>query len=134
MAVQSCGQGRLTAAHGTVTTDTVACGIGSPVTVPFRMKAMAAGETHTVRITYAPGVTPSASKLRVYFDGASTATLTVTVDLQHMDQAGNPHVVGTTILDGNGKAWVGFTGSTGGAWLNQDLLNWKFTPGLPANP
>jgi hypothetical protein len=33
-----------------------------------------------------------------------------------------------SVLDADGKAWVGFTAGTGGLMENHDILSWKLTP------
>ena len=64
--------------------------------------------THTARIRYTPGT------LSVYLDNLSSPVLSVPVDLAE-------------ILDLDaGRAWVGFTATTGGGWQNHDILNWEY--------
>jgi hypothetical protein len=67
------------------------------------------GQPHTVDISYLPGT------LRVYVD--ATLVFTVNVDLQNIN--------GDDILDENGCALIGFTGATGGATADQDILSWS---------
>jgi hypothetical protein len=75
-------------------------------TPPFTIQG---GGVHTAHVTYAPGL------LSIAVDGSPTPLLEVAVDLD-------------ALLDlDNGMAWVGFTGATGAAWENHDLLNWSFT-------
>jgi hypothetical protein len=65
-------------------------------------------QAHTARVLYQP---PS---LSVYLDGAAEPVLEARVDL-------------SIVLDALGRAWVGFTASTGGGYENHDILNWKFS-------
>ena len=63
---------------------------------------------HSVKITYTPGT------LTVFLDDLATPFLTAPVDLAQL-------------LDLDlGRAWVGFTGATGGGLQNHDILNWDF--------
>ncbi len=80
--------------------------------VPFNLRD---GQTHVARISYANRV------LRVFFDGASSPTLTVNVDLGAVN--------GGSIFDGSGRAWVGFTAATGGAWNDHDVMSWSLVEG-----
>jgi hypothetical protein len=63
---------------------------------------------HTVRILFQPPV------LSVFLDDSQTPVLKSVVDL-------------SPVVDQQGKAWVGFTASTGGGYENHDILNWSFT-------
>ena len=56
------------------------------------------GNTHSVRIVYARPA------MDLYLDGSATPLFTVNVDLTSIN--------GSSILDANSTAWVGFTGST----------------------
>ncbi len=63
---------------------------------------------HAVTIAYTPGM------LSVFLDDLSAPLLTASVDLAEL-------------LDLDlGRAWVGFTGATGGGLQNHDILNWDF--------
>ena len=110
VAVQSCGTAAITAVHNTNTSGS-GCTWGSPVTPSINFKD---GQVHTVRVTYVPGA------LSVYFDGAATPAITSAITLTN--------VKGNSILDSQGRAWIGFTGATGGAWERHDILTWNFTP------
>lgn len=76
--------------------------LGSGI-VPFDMST---GGTVDVTITYVPGT------LTVQL--SSFFTLVVNVDLTN--------VGGANLLDANGRAWVGFTGSTGAAFEHHNIL------------
>lgn len=67
------------------------------------------GVAHTARISYVPG------ELSIYFDDSGSPVLTVPLDLSDL-----------LMLD-DGKAWVGFTAATGGAYENHDILSWEFS-------
>jgi sugar lactone lactonase YvrE len=69
---------------------------------------------HKARITY------SAGSLSVYLDDLTAPKLTVSLDLAN-----------TLALDA-GRAWIGFTGTTGGGWQTHDILNWEFESDVPA--
>jgi hypothetical protein len=75
---------------------------------------LTSGNTFLARIVYAPGT------ITVFLDGVQV--LNVAVDL-------------STLLNlDQGRAWVGFTASTGGAWENHDLASWTFTSGAACYP
>jgi len=69
---------------------------------------MSDGAIHTGRIAYTPGT------MKVYLDDLVTPRLTIPITLD-----------GTLSLT-NGRAWVGFTAATGGAYQNQDILDWSY--------
>lgn len=75
---------------------------------------LADGNVHTLQITYA-GTT-----LTVSLDGTPRPLLTVS----SLD-------VNTLLGLAGGPAYVGFTGATGGATADQDILNWNFCPTPP---
>lgn len=62
---------------------------------------------HTARILFQPPV------LSVYLDDSSAPVLQSVVDL-------------SIVVDEQGRAWAGFTASTGGGYQNHDILNWSF--------
>lgn len=62
---------------------------------------------HSVRIEYRKPV------MAVFLDDMENPVLTAAVDL-------------STVLDRTGRAWVGFTASTGSGFENHDILNWSF--------
>ncbi len=64
--------------------------------------------THSVKITYSSGT------LSVYLDDMSSPKLSVSANLAELLE-----------LDA-GRAWVGFTATTGGGWQNHDILNWNY--------
>ncbi len=68
------------------------------------------GNPHTARITYDP------PRLSVYLD-----------DFPEPVQAGSVDL--TSIVGGDGTAWVGFTAATGGSYEKHDVLSWKFGAG-----
>ncbi len=70
---------------------------------------MSDGAIHTARIAYTPG------SMSVYLDDLVTPRLTVAVNL------------GGTLNLAAGEAWVGFTAATGGAYQNQDIIDWSYT-------
>ncbi len=65
------------------------------------------GAVHTVDIDYTPGT------LEISLDG--TLVLTVSVDLTDIGEE--------SIVDENGKAWLGLTGATGAAFENHDVFD-----------
>lgn len=71
------------------------------------------GNVHTVMIDYVPG------EIIVYVDDMTTPVIDTGVNLA------------TTLALTNGRAWVGFTGSTGGATERHDILSWTLTEGAP---
>jgi len=84
------------------------------------------GNVHTLRVRYFPGT------LEVYLDDLATPVITAAYDLS----SGGSFINGAPI-DGlgltGGLAYVGFTGSTGGAWEDHDVLSWSFQTGSIGN-
>ncbi len=72
--------------------------------LPIRLKDQ---NVHTARIRFQPPV------LSVFLDHSPTPVLESVVDL-------------SIVLDREGRAWVGFTASTGGGYENHDILKWSF--------
>jgi hypothetical protein len=72
--------------------------------LPVRLKDRNA---HHVRILFQPPV------LSIYLDGSAAPVLEAVVDV-------------SPVLDPQGRAWVGFTASTGGGYENHDILSWSF--------
>lgn len=70
---------------------------------------MSDGNVHTVKIDYVPGL------MKVYLDNMVTPAVTGAVNL------------GSKLNLDAGKAWVGFTAATGGAWENHDIMSWSMT-------
>lgn len=66
------------------------------------------GAVHAVRVLYRPPA------LAVFLDDGAAPVLQSVVDL-------------APVLDGEGRAWIGFTASTGSGSQNHDILNWSFT-------
>lgn len=77
--------------------------LGFTKKLPFHLKD---GRLHSARIRYE---TPL---MRVFLDDAREPVLSVPVDL-------------TPVVDDEGRAYVGFTASTGDGYENHDLLNWS---------
>jgi Bacterial lectin len=66
------------------------------------------GAVHTVRIVYVPG------NLQVFLDDLENPVMTVYANLARLME-----------LD-HGRAWVGFTATSGADWQNHDLVSWAF--------
>jgi hypothetical protein len=64
-------------------------------------------KVHTARIVFNRPV------LQVFLDDSPLPVLQTTLDL-------------SLVADHDGKAWIGFTASTGSAFENHDILNWSF--------
>ncbi len=78
--------------------------------------SMSDGKIHAVKIEYSPGT------LSIYLDDLSSSLLQISLD-----------IADTLALD-DGKAWVGFTGSSNGPVSeNHDILSWTFTPVIVAS-
>ncbi len=79
---------------------------------------MSDGGVHTVIIDYIPahscGGDSCPASLTVNLDGIDVLTTIVTLEVE--------------MNLNSGKAWVGFTGATGAAFENHDILSWTFTP------
>ncbi|MGJ5816749.1 L-type lectin-domain containing protein [Paludibaculum fermentans] len=82
--------------------------LGTGTRLKVRLKD---GQPHMARIRYKPPV------LFVYLDDGEPE-LRVPVDL-------------STVVDPQGRAFIGFTASTGEGWENHDILAWKFRPVEP---
>jgi len=118
VAVQSCG-----ASANTVNFD--GCTLGrvdlSTLTPPIYISD---GQSHTAQIAFTPSAAPVGNCGPGTALGPSCGSLTVIVDGRPvLTVALNLSYVG---LDTNGDAYVGFTGATGGAYENQDILSWTF--------
>ncbi len=66
------------------------------------------GQIHTVRILY------KAPVISVFMDDVSAPVLVSPIDI-------------SLVTDTDGRAFVGFTASTGSGWENHDILNWSFS-------
>jgi len=105
--IQSC----LTAANSVDQSCTIA--INSSLNLLPVPITLSDGNPHTMIINYSG---PSTKLLDVILDGNDLFSGGVVFDM-------------TTIGLNSGNAWVGFTGATGGAFDNQDILSWTFSPG-----
>lgn len=70
------------------------------------------GGVHQAKISYDGG-----THLEVYLDDMQNPILTV-------DNADLPNIL--NLAQNGGKAYVGFTASTGGAWANHDIKSWSY--------
>ncbi len=77
--------------------------------VGFRLKDH---RIHTARIVFKPPV------LSLYLDDRGEAVLVSSLDL-------------ASVVDPRGRAYVGFTASTGAGYENHDVLSWSFAPLRP---
>ena len=117
VAVQSCGTANNTQEHYSTYPTYFQCTSGpqsgKPATLgiaPMPGLTLADGNVHTVTLQYAPGT------LKIFIDNNGTPVLTV------------PVTIGTLLNLNAGMAYVGFTGATGAATENNDILSWYFTP------
>jgi hypothetical protein len=93
---------------------------------PFSEVDFADGNVHTATITYV--LAPSAAQTScITVAGAPSPCLDVILDGTDLFPTGVPFDMTTIGLTSTGTAWVGFTGGTGGATDNQDILSWTFT-------
>jgi legume-like lectin family protein len=81
------------------------------------------GKPHNVKIDYAPG------SMKIFVDNMDKTALTVALKL---DSFSGKDFKDASVLDADGKAWVGFTAGTGSLTENHDILSWKLTPQKPA--
>ncbi len=122
VAVQSCGTASNSQVHsvgeGSCTLGLKSLGDGISLT----------SGTHTATITYVPPVPLSCTEC--------SGTLDVILDKQDLFPSGGIAVnLGTLLtLDSDTNAWAGFTGSTGAATENNDILSWTFTPQAQSAP
>ena len=79
--------------------------IGFSQGLPIRLRDR---HVHSARILFQP------PRLSVFLDHSPDSVLEAIVDL-------------APVLDEGGKAWAGFTASTGAGYQNHDVLNWSFT-------
>jgi Bacterial lectin len=118
IAVQSCGVSAgvpqpNSPAHGTNDLGFPVCLIGS---VANPIPIMSNGDVHTVIIDYTPSCgSECPGTLTVNLDTINVLTASVTIENE-------------LNLNPGGNAWVGFTGATGAAFENHDILSWTFTP------
>jgi hypothetical protein len=120
IALQSCGPGQGNSpAHVAPNYPTNGgyqnCLVGSLYTVPASgpmADGIADNLIHTAQVTYTPGVPGT---LTVLYDGNTVVTANITLS-DYMN-----------LLNGD-SAYVGFTGATGAASENLNVLNWTFTP------
>ena len=84
---------------------------------PGRKGKLIDGKKHTATAVYAPG------RLQVYLDGEIQPTITANINL-----------TAHNVADTQGKAWVGFTASTGISSIDTDLTAFSFCefPGCDA--
>jgi len=123
IALQSCGPGQSNSpAHADPNPPTNGgyknCLVGSLYTVPtsgLMADGIADNITHTVQVTYTPG---APGTLTVVYDGNTVITDSITLS-SYMN-----------LLNGD-SAYVGFTGATGAASENLNVLSWTFTPTPP---
>jgi hypothetical protein len=77
------------------------------------------GKPHNVKVSYTPG------SLKAYVDNMEKPVLTLAIKL---DAFSGKEFKEASVLDPDGKAWVGFTAGTGGLMENHDILSWKLVP------
>jgi hypothetical protein len=80
------------------------------------------GKPHKVKISYAPG------SLKIYVDDLEKPVQTLAIKLDAFSGKGFQDA---SVLDAEGKAWVGFTAGTGGLMENHDILSWAWTTRKP---
>jgi Bacterial lectin len=117
VAVQSCGTANNTADH------TTSCKLGI---APMPGVSLADGNVHTAVLQYDPGG-EGPGTLSIFIDNVGMPVLTVPLQLDTLLNLNFPE-------DGTQTAYVGFTGATGAASENNDILTWTFTPGGTTAP
>jgi hypothetical protein len=80
------------------------------------------GKPHRVKVSYTPG------SLKIYVDNMEKPVQTLAIRLDAFSGNGFRDA---SVLDADGKAWVGFTAGTGGLMENHDILSWTMAPGAP---
>lgn len=112
--IQSCG----TAANSI---DSGACQYAA---YPFSSAAFSDGNVHTATVAYTPSTQSNCGDSET----RSCSSIDVILDGTDLFPGGqilfNMASIGLT----DNNAWVGFTGATGGANSNQDILSWVFSP------
>jgi uncharacterized repeat protein (TIGR01451 family) len=127
VAIQSCGTGPNTSHHNYLCGGST--GANSTLGAPVVTENISDGAMHTVTITYFPDCSTCSP--------ATVANIQVILDGVSLYPNGVPVEISSIGLNENGAAYVGFTGSTGGDWETQDILNWTFGPtqqGQPISP
>ena len=120
VAIQSCGTGPNTSHHGQIcsnSTNSSTITGAAPVVVPN----LADGHLHTVSITYTPAC-PTCSP-------ATLANIDVILDAVDIFGPVQTDLSAIGLTQPANTAYVGFTGSTGGDYETQDILNWTYMPG-----
>jgi len=118
VAIQSCGTGPNTSHHNYLCKGLT--GPNSTLGQPVLTSNLADGAIHNVTITYVPTCSTcnpaTVANIQVVLDGVSIYPNGIAVDLSSIG------------LGEGGTAYVGFTGSTGGAYETQSILTWTFDP------
>jgi hypothetical protein len=144
ISVQSCGSAPNTSDHTALNPQGITCTFGVidlstvSATVPAPIY-IGDGNPHTVTIRYIapttagvclPGATAGSAgcgTLSITLDTLTTPVLSVPFNLSYLG------IQNQGAVDPNDDAYVGFTGATGAAWQDQDILNWSFS-GIVTQP
>lgn len=120
VSIQSCGTGPNDQHHVNSTCTSGRTGLNPTIFIDSTLGiSLTDGNQHTAVVTYSP---PSAgvNNLTVTLDGSSVVA--VAFDIASLG------------LDANADAYVGFTGSTGGGYENQDVVSWSFSSQTVTQP
>ena len=130
ISVQSCGPNANTADHNALTgPGNVTCTFGRVDLSTLRNPIyISDGQVHNAQITYSPpSSTDGNCSPGSQFGSLFCGSLTVILDGRTVLAV--PFSLAYLGLDGNSDAFVGFTGATGAAFEDGDILNWSFTYG-----
>jgi hypothetical protein len=126
IAVQSCGPNNASTLTPNSADHDYTCPDGNLAKIALQSLpaglSLTDGNVHTITVNYLPPgtCTSGCHNLSVYFD--STLILQATLDITKQLN-----------LNGNGGAYIGFTGATGSHVENNDVLSWSFSS-LPLAP
>jgi hypothetical protein len=134
IAIQNCGSGPNSSNESATYGGNIPCNLGVTPTnalANIYHLTLADGNPHTFEIDYEPNAVcnvESTGTLNVNLltNGGTTST--------NLLSACNVNLANRMSLGTGGTAFVGFTGSSGASFENDDLLNWQFTPTtIPGN-
>lgn len=114
VSIQSCPS------HGANSTDSGVCRIADNNLSAGTQIFLADENPHTASISFAPSGSCT--------NAACPGLMHVVVDTIDLFPGGVSFDIASIGLTGTGTAYVGFTAATGGGDINQDVLNWTFTP------
>jgi hypothetical protein len=89
------------------------------------------GQVHEAVIEYTGATETPANSWKVYIDPAFVPGTHTPANNAHLIISQTASISGLMNLQSGGNAYVGFTGASGGATSNQEVLAWTYTPHSP---